>query len=133
MLSRLTLATATANVAAGALVAAAFVSVRNEAVLARQVGGLELAGLAGVVAIAADLAWIVAGYRAVVAHRRRLSRIAGTNPARRPASGGAPVALPTGTLLHHPTCALVEGKAVEALAPEVLAGRGLRPCPVCTP
>jgi hypothetical protein len=139
--SRLTLATAAANLLAGVLLAAAYVSVRNEAALARQVGGLELAALAAIVAIAADLGHILGTYRAVVAGRRRLSGIALTTTAGPAPDGGSsigatasqPVALPTGTLVHHPACALVGGKEAEALSPEVIAGRGLRPCPVCRP
>jgi len=143
---RLTLATAAANLLAAVLLGVAFVSVRNEATLARQVGGLELAGLAAIVAIGADLGHIVAGYRAVVANRRLLSDtamptagsdsrswVSASLPVDPFASAASsPVALPTGTLVHHPACALVGGKNAEALAPEVIAARGLRPCPVCT-
>jgi hypothetical protein len=150
---RLTVATAGANLLAGVLLGAAYVSVRNEAVLARQVGGLELAALAAVVAIAADLGHIVATYRAVVTGRRWLSGIALTStgadrsspaPAARPlnrlwplnplpAPASPAVALPAGTLVHHPACALVGGKNAEALAPGALTARRLRPCPVCRP
>jgi hypothetical protein len=114
----------------------AFVSVRNEAALGRQVGGLELAGLAAVVAIGADLGHIVAIYRGVVTGRRCLSIAAvpttgADSSIQAPVSW--PVALVTGTLVHDPACALVGGKKAEALAPEVIAGRRLRPCPVCRP
>jgi hypothetical protein len=145
--SRVTLATTAANLLAGILLGVAFVSVRNEASLARQVGGLELAGLAAILAVGADLGHIVATYRAVVTSRRRLSGTTGpttgvdssirasavlpTVPL--PSVASLPVALPSGTLVHHPACALVGGKNAEALSPEVIAGRGLRPCPVCRP
>jgi hypothetical protein len=133
---RLTAATAGANLLAGVLLAAAFASVRNQAALDRQVGGLELAALAATVAIVADLAHIVATYRAVVAGRRRLSGLAvsttGADPSIR-ATFPHPVALPRGTLVHHPACALVGGKNAAALSPEVIAAKGLRPCPVCSP
>jgi len=139
-------ATAAANLVAGVLLGMAFVSVRNEATLARQVGGLELAGLAAVIAIGADLGHIVAGYRAVVASRRLLSDTAMPTTGSDSRSGvsaslsmdpfasaaSSPVALPMGTLVHHPACALVGGKNAAALAPEVIAARRLRPCPVCT-
>ncbi|HEV7861644.1 MAG TPA: hypothetical protein VGR20_03050, partial [Acidimicrobiia bacterium] len=67
--------TAIANLLAAGLLAVAFVSVRNQAILARQIRGLELAGLAAVVAIGADLGHIVASYRGVVASRRHLSYV----------------------------------------------------------
>ena len=133
---RLTLTTTAANLLAAVLLAVAFVSVRNEAALAGQVRGIELAGLAAVVAISADLGHIVAGYRAVVASRRLLTGIAVPSMAADSsmrASATAPVALPTGTLVHHPACGLVAGKDAEALAPEAVADRRLRPCPVCRP
>jgi hypothetical protein len=140
-------ATAAANLVAGVLLGMAFVSVRNEASLARQVRGLELAGLAAIVAIGADLGHIVVSYRAVVASRRLLSDtampVAGSDSlswvsASLPmdpfaSAASSPVALPTGTLMHHPACALVGGKNAETLAPEDIGARGLRPCPVCTP
>jgi hypothetical protein len=133
---RLTLATAAANLLAAVLLGVAFVSVRNEASLAHQRGGLELAGLAAIVAIGADLGHIVATYRAVVASRRHLSAMAvpitGAESCLQ-ASTSRPVALPTGTLMHRAACSLVGGKNAEALAPEVIAGRRLRACPVCQP
>ena len=129
---RLVLATALANLLAGILLRVAFVSARHEAVLARQVGALELAALGAVVAIAADLGHVVAGYRAVVATRRRLCHV--PVPDRKlPAATVSAVALLTGSLAHHPACALVDGKDAEAVAPDVIARRGLRPCPVCRP
>jgi hypothetical protein len=130
------LATAAGNLLAGVLLGVAFVSVRGEATLARQVGGLELAGLAAVVAIGADLAHTVATYRGVVGSRRFLSGLAVPTagaPSSIAASTSLPVALPMGTLVHHSACGLVGGKATEALAPEAIAGRRLRPCPVCQP
>jgi hypothetical protein len=130
---RLALATALANLLAGVLLRAAFVSVRKEAVLARQVGALELAALAAVVAIAADLGNVVAGYRAVVAGRRRLRAAPVPDRELVPSTSSALVVLPTGTLVHHRACALVDGKQAEAVAPEIIARRTLRPCPLCTP
>jgi hypothetical protein len=127
------LATALANLLAGVLLRAAFVSVRNEAILARQVGALELAALAAVVAIAADLAHVVAGYRAVMAGRRRLRLVPVPDRKLLLVTVSVPVALPTGSLFHHPACALVDEKNAEAVAPDVIARRGLRHCPVCRP
>lgn len=117
------------------LVLAAWYAASDELTLAAQTGWLTL-GTAGVVVLGAgNLAWLLAGWRAITLERRRLFALvpATTAPAAPTEVVGELVAARSMTRFHRPGCPLVAGKRVRHYAFATHEARGRRPCGVCQP
>jgi len=104
--------------------------------LSREIAWLNLGVIAVVIAAAADVAWLAAGRRAVLAQRRRI--IADAIVVDRPEP--SPTASTTGWVhiagtsrAHRPGCILVAGKQAAPVDPAAIraGGRHLRKCEVC--
>lgn len=118
------------------LVLSAWYAASDELTLADQTGWLTV-GTAGVVVLGAgNLAWLLAGWRAVTLERRRVCALVPATPAAPAAPAevvGELVAARSMTRFHRPDCALVAGKRVRHYALATHEARGRRPCDVCQP
>lgn len=107
-----------------------------------QMGWLVLSIAAATLAAGSCARWVIAGLRSTRWERAHVIRVVGAawpdqrRPERTVAVDGqieTPVAAPTMTRFHRPTCQLAAGKDVVGLTGSQIAAGQLEPCEMCAP